>query len=531
MPERTIAAYMRLSVREKSEGTSLEGQSTKIEGFAMTLDEDVDLAWYVDDGYSGTDPSRPAYDRMLEAVRRGEHSHIVARSVDRLGRNLRAFTDLVALADEHQTAVVAIGDDLNSHSETGRLMLNLLAVFAEHESRAIGQRGRYSHEVRRGEGRWTAGIPPFGLTTVKRDGGSYAVINPETVDALRHIVEMCINGESFLAISRWMNDEGYRTVRGGRWTPDTVAHTLRNPAIAGLRVTHADPSKPYENRSQRRKRGKPRGEGRLFTNDDGVPIVFEDHAAIDLQTWQRLKEATDKRRQAAFGRNDSADRPPQLLQGIAKCGTCGGPLSRNSSSVRRNGVNEQYETYRCSRSGHNGCERPVSVSAHLLNDLVLNDLRDQAEDEFYEVVTAEDSESAERKQLMQSEINRLATELAEADEASIAELSQKIARLRREIAATPTQTTTVYQPSGVTIGTLLNESPRRAVLQLLERVTVNPPPKPRSQQPLDERVTITPRFDPVADQYLTLKELDEERARDWYEDPDSDWRDWDMELD
>ena len=60
MSERTIAAYMRLSVREKSEGTSLEGQSTKIEGFAMTLDEDVDLAWYVDDGYSGTDPKRPA---------------------------------------------------------------------------------------------------------------------------------------------------------------------------------------------------------------------------------------------------------------------------------------------------------------------------------------------------------------------------------------------------------------------------------------------------------------------------------------
>lgn len=511
----SAAAYLRLSVREKAEGSSLDGQRAALEGWAQTLDDPVELTFYVDDGYSGTTPNRPQYLRMLAAVAEGKHSHIVARSVDRLGRDLKSFIELVDIGDSHKTAVVAISEALNSHTESGRLMLNLLAVFAEAESRTIGMRGRYSHEQRRSEGRWTGGAPPFGLTTIQREGGSFAVIDPDTVDDLRIVVQKCIDGESFLAISRWLNEQGHRSSRGYPWSTDTVSALLRNPVIAGLRVTHADPSAPYEGRRLTRGR-RPTGPGRMFTDSAGVPIVFEDHAAIDLDTWRKLQQATERRRAAAFGRNDSVDREPQLLNSVARCGTCGGLMSRSSSSVRRQGRNEQYETYRCGRGTSGRCERPVTIKADMLNSYVVAYLEDRADDELYEIVTQDDSATVERRRLMQDEIDRLAGELASADETKIADLSQRIAALRREITATPLESHTNYQPSGVTIGDLLAESPRRAVLSILESVTVRPSSRPRVHDPLETRVKITPSHDPVADEYMTLQEANEDAARDWF---------------
>ena len=47
---KTAAAYLRLSDREKAEGSSLEGQRAALEGWAQTLDDPVDLTLYVDDG-------------------------------------------------------------------------------------------------------------------------------------------------------------------------------------------------------------------------------------------------------------------------------------------------------------------------------------------------------------------------------------------------------------------------------------------------------------------------------------------------
>ena len=167
------------------------------------------------------------------------------------------------------------------------------------------------------------------------------------------------------------------------------------------------------------------------------------------------------------------------------------------------------------------CERPVTIKADMLNSYVLAYLEDRADDEFYEVVTEDDSASIERRRLLQGEIDRLAGELSSADETKIVDLSQKIAALRREITATPLESHTTYQPSGVTIGDLLAESPRRAVLQVLETVTVRPSSRPRVHDPRETRVTITPSHDPVADEYLTLRELDEDDARDWAgENPD-----------
>ena len=90
-------------------------------------------------GAKGRD-KRPAFDALLTAVHRREVQIVMAFAVDRLGRSL---PDLVAFLSDIQTS----GADLYLHqqnvdtsSPSGRMLFQMLAVFAEFERSIITSR-------------------------------------------------------------------------------------------------------------------------------------------------------------------------------------------------------------------------------------------------------------------------------------------------------------------------------------------------------------------------------------------------------
>lgn len=100
------------------------------------------VAIFEDQGISGTKgrDKRPGYDALLKAVHRREIDMIAAFAVDRLGRSL---PDLVAFLSDIQ----ARGCDLYLHQQavdtstpSGRMLFQMLAVFAEFERSIITSR-------------------------------------------------------------------------------------------------------------------------------------------------------------------------------------------------------------------------------------------------------------------------------------------------------------------------------------------------------------------------------------------------------
>tara|TARA_R110002051_G_C8765671_1_gene502532 strand:- start:233 stop:844 length:612 start_codon:yes stop_codon:yes gene_type:complete len=120
---------------------------------------------FQDQGISGAKgrDHRPGFDALLKAVARSEIQMIAAWSVDRLGRSL---SDLVAFLSDLQ----AKGCDLYLHQQaidtstpSGRMLFQLLGVFAEFERSMIGSR------VRAGQARARARGVTFGRPTLGRD--------------------------------------------------------------------------------------------------------------------------------------------------------------------------------------------------------------------------------------------------------------------------------------------------------------------------------------------------------------------------
>jgi DNA invertase Pin-like site-specific DNA recombinase len=110
---------------------------------------------YIDHGVSGTKASRPAMDRLMNAARRRAVDAIVVVKLDRWARSMPHFVSSVQELSSLGVRFIAItqGIDTDEGNPTARLMLNLLAAFAEFERSLICERTRSGLAKARREGR------------------------------------------------------------------------------------------------------------------------------------------------------------------------------------------------------------------------------------------------------------------------------------------------------------------------------------------------------------------------------------------
>ena len=106
------ALYGRLSVLDngKIDGDSLESQIALMEQYVAQQPYLHYVKLYQDNGYTGTNFDRPAWDELIRDVRAGRINCIVVKDLSRLGRNLvKPAASLHWLADRFVEVVSADG--------------------------------------------------------------------------------------------------------------------------------------------------------------------------------------------------------------------------------------------------------------------------------------------------------------------------------------------------------------------------------------------------------------------------------------
>lgn len=133
-----IGIYARVSTRN---GQTVENQLRQLNEVADRMGWSIAAVW-TDEGISGSKgrDQRPGFDQMITAVNRREVDLVAAWSVDRLGRSLQ---DLIGFLADLQ----AKGCDLYLHQQgidtstpSGRMLFQMLSVFAEFEREMIRER-------------------------------------------------------------------------------------------------------------------------------------------------------------------------------------------------------------------------------------------------------------------------------------------------------------------------------------------------------------------------------------------------------
>ena len=132
-----VAIYARVSTTDQT----CEQQLTALREYCSARGWPIE-GEYVDNGVSGTKAKRPALDRLMEAARRRSIDAIVVWKMDRWGRSMTHFVTSVQELDNLGVRFVAVTQsiDTDKANSQGRLMMNILAAFADFEHELISER-------------------------------------------------------------------------------------------------------------------------------------------------------------------------------------------------------------------------------------------------------------------------------------------------------------------------------------------------------------------------------------------------------
>jgi len=136
--KKQVAIYCRTSTTDHQ---TTENQRLQLQAIAHKSDWEI-VAIYDDSGISGTKGrnDRPAYDALLKGIARREFQMVLAWSVDRLGRSL---PDLIGFLEDLQAANIDLylhQQGLDTSTPTGKMMFQMLGIFAAYERSMIVSR-------------------------------------------------------------------------------------------------------------------------------------------------------------------------------------------------------------------------------------------------------------------------------------------------------------------------------------------------------------------------------------------------------
>ncbi len=314
-----VCLYTRISTDEENQPTSLHTQRERLHAFCAAQ-EGWRVVAHEQDQSTGTKLDRPGLQAALDLARTGQVDLLLVYRVDRLSRKVRQLAQLAEELDTLNVVLRSATEPFDTGSAAGRMMLQMLAVFAEFEHATIVDRVTAGIERRVKEGRWTSGRVPFGY---QRDEHKALAVDERTAPTVKRIFDLYVEGRlGTAAIARLLVSEQAPAPPAG-WQPAVVRWILNNEAYLG----------------------------RVNWRQQSLPGLHE--PLVDEVTFQRARRLLRERGEdMALRRSNPTD---YLLSGLLRCGRC--RRAYVGMSARGNGGTYHY--YACSgrqKLGRTGCD-------------------------------------------------------------------------------------------------------------------------------------------------------------------------------
>lgn len=226
-----IAIYARQSI-EKKDSVSIEAQIEKCKYYCDGKDYKI----YKDAGYSGKNINRPQFSKLLEDIKSGIVTKVIAYRLDRISRSIADFSQLLIMFDENNVDFISATENFDTNTPMGRAMINIVMTFAQLERETIVERVTDNYYFRANNGYWAGGYAPYGYKIkhiVGQDGKKHSVLEIDEVEAkiVKRIYDMYVNQDiSMRKIAQQLNLENIPTKKkNGKWGINAVNAILSRP--------------------------------------------------------------------------------------------------------------------------------------------------------------------------------------------------------------------------------------------------------------------------------------------------------------
>ena len=151
-----VATYSRISTDEERQPCSLDAQATRLDAYIASQDgwEKVRASA---DQRSGATLERPALQRALTEAKAQRYDLLLVYRVDRLARSVRGLAQILEDLTAAGVAFRSATEPFDTTTPAGRMMVQMLGVFAEFERATIIDRVIVGMEHKAAHGAWMSG--------------------------------------------------------------------------------------------------------------------------------------------------------------------------------------------------------------------------------------------------------------------------------------------------------------------------------------------------------------------------------------
>ena len=377
--ETQAAIYCRLSQDDGSLGESGSIQTQKAILTQYCQEHHMEIVdCYCDDGWSGTNFDRPAFQRMIGDIEAGRVNTVIVKDLSRFGREYAQMGLYIEhYFEEKGVRFLSLAENIDSSQGLNNLVLPFTNVINSLYARQASEKTKAAHRARAKNGMFLGSRAPYGYQKDPNDR-HHLIVDPEAAEVVKEIFRMFADGIGYVRMTKILrernilnpqayfnqnNPDYYKHSDYWRkpfdWHATSVRAILNNPVYLGKLTFGKTKTKGFFD-----KRRVPAEES------DWIVVEHTHEPLVSQELWDTVHQMMKARRR------ENSSGHVQPFAGLVKCAGCGSSL--NASYDKKKG---KYTGFSCWVYKNYGKQRCTShaIGWQTLNRLVLEDIRCNAQ--------------------------------------------------------------------------------------------------------------------------------------------------------
>ena len=349
---RITALYERLSRDDEMQGesNSITNQKKYLEDYAVQHGFG-NIQHFSDDGYSGTNFNRPAFNSLLTEIESGRVGTVIVKDMSRFGRNylqVGFYTEM--MFPKKNVRFIAVNNGVDSANPADNDFTPFLNIMNEWYAKDTSKKIKAVFKAKMRDGKRVSGAVPYGYYRKPEDKQTLYV-DEASASVVRRIFQLACDGMGATAIADTLSEDkilipsAYARQNHPEdcqctnyhdpytWNATTVGYILNRREYLGHTVLGKT---TRDNFKTKRKR---------IANEDELLVFYNTHEAIiDQETYdkaQRMRKRVSPRR--------NSEKPAHRLSGLLYCADCGSRLAYINSKPKDGKIYDSNQAFRCSR--------------------------------------------------------------------------------------------------------------------------------------------------------------------------------------